>query len=469
MSIKQFSNLLSDSDKVVLSYDGFGKLKCFAEFASVTTMLKVSIEAGDEAWIGEGSKGILEEIDQGLSFGSDLCYDPTTRLVIGIKHELFKTSDEHKIPSFSVNPIASVEFSAKEWKVLLKLGKTATDRIYVQVTGNLLCLTAIAPDGLIATQTLILERPLKDEETITFTIPKEALYEADKTVCIQVGQEKVIAISEGRESIWAIGDEPPFFPGLIPEGTIEIGIAIKDLKPLLGKGAKLKINISAEGEVQLKSNTTKQIVTIQMDTPVDVPPRTSFQVMASAIESALKLMGTAKLITITLPIGLQYIAVSAAAVRCLLPTIIEAAKALTAKQIVAPEPVVLESETATIEVEGGSEVTMTVSAVEKLEVPEIPEPVSKQEAIAQLESATESAKEAIARIPDSSDLEIAKQAIEEELLTEAQTVLSSEAAQSVLSKEDVKKIVSGIVRAIARIEAIRLNLQTWELQVTFRN
>ena len=465
---KRFLDLLSIDNSSVISYDGFGKIKVFSKIGAVTTMAKVLVEAGDEPWKAQVDKQDCNVLDQKqeLNFAFDL-----ERNILSIGDiEILSVSDQVEIPSFGVgNPIVTVAFSTKEWKTVTKLGVIAIDKVYIQVTGNLLCLTAITPDGLIATQTLILERPLKDEETITFTIPKEALYEADKTVCIQVGQEKVVIISESRESIWAIGDEPPFFPGLIPEGTVEIGIAIKDLKPLLGKGAKLKIMINDEGEVQLKSNTTKQVVTIQMGTPVDVPPRTSFQVMASAIESALKLMGTAKLITITLPIGLQYIAVSAAAVRCLLPTIIEAAKALTAKQIVASEPLVLESETTTIEVESGSEVTMTVEAVEKLDIPESVEPASKQEAIAQLESATESAKEAIARIPASSDIEVVKQAINEELLTEAQTVLSSETVQSILSKEDIKKIVSGIVRAIARIEAIHLNLQTWELQVTFRN
>jgi hypothetical protein len=317
-------------------------------------------------------------------------------------------------------------------------------------------------------QTLILEHPLQDGESIGFTIPSSALFDAE-SVFVEIGSEKILVQASDRASIWAINrDEPDFFPGLIPEGAIEIAIARKDLKPLLEKGGKLKININKKGAVQLKSTNGKQVI-VQIEISCDVPPRTSFQVMAEAVESAIKLIGTAKLITLALPVGLQYIAVSAAAIRCLLPTVVDAAKALTAQQIVSPEPVVLESKCTTIEVDSGSEVTMTVSSVEKLDIPESSEPTSKQEAIDQLKSATQQVEDAISRIPVGSELEIAKQAIEDKLLDQAQSVLNTEKTQSVFSKEDIKKITNAIVRAIARIEAIRLNMQTWELQVTFRS
>ncbi|MGL5876527.1 MAG: hypothetical protein ACRC2V_01880 [Xenococcaceae cyanobacterium] len=402
-------------------------------------MLKASVEAGDETWTGEAGKGILEEIDQTIEFGSSLCYDPVTKLVIGVKHELFHTSDQYEIPSFSVgDSIAHVTFSTTEWKAIMKFGAIAKERVYVQITGNIFSLSAISRDGLIASQTIILDNSIKDGESIDFSIPSSAIFDAE-SASIEIGSEKILIESSDFASIWAIDpDESPFYPGLIPEGTVEISVSRKELKPLLGKGAKLKINISKKGDVQIKSSTTTARITIQTGTPVDVPPSTSLQIAAEAIESAIRLIGTAKLITLTLPVGLQYIPVSAAAVRCLVPTIVSAAKALTAKQIVASEPLVLETETTTIEVEDGSEVTMTIETVEKLDIPESSEPTSRQEAIAQLESATEAAKEAIARIPVGSELEVAKQAIEETLLTEAQSLLSTEKTQSVFSKEDQK-------------------------------
>jgi hypothetical protein len=430
-------------------------------------MLKESCELGDIPWTGEANKGILQEIDKTLSQGYELKFDPNTKLIIGVDHELFYSSDEYEIPTFNVgDPIARVELSTKTWKSLNKFG-TIADKLHLQITGNVLSLSAIAPDGVIAMQTLILDEPLNDGESITFTIPSSALFEAE-FVSIEIGQEKILIQSIDRSSIWAIDRsiEPEFFPGLIPEGAIEIAIASKDLKPLLEKGGKLKININKKGAVQLKSTNGKQVI-VQIEISCDVPPRTSFQVMAEAVESAIRLIGTAKLITLALPVGLQYIAVSAAAIRCLLPTVVDAAKALTAQQIVSPEPVVLESEHTTVEVEG-SEVTMTVSSVEKLDIPEAIEPTSKQEAIDQLKSATQQVEDAISRIPVGSELETAKQAIEETLVGQAQAVLNTEKTQSVFSKEDIKKITNAIARAIARIKAINLNLQTWEIQVTFR-
>jgi hypothetical protein len=470
MSIKHFSNLLSDSSTAICAYNGFGKLKIFIEVGGVTQMMKVSVEGGEISWTGEANKEILQHIDRTIGQDCGFIFDPATKIVV-TDRELFHSSDEYEIPSFNpsnnqIAEIATISFSTKEWKAINKFGAIA-DKVYIQVTGNILSLSAIAPDGLIATNTIILEHPLQDEKSINFSIPKEALFEAE-SVALEIGEQKILIESGDRASIWTINpEEADFFPGLIPEGTIEIGIARKDLNPLLEKGGKLKININKKGVVQLKSTNGKQVV-IQIEISCDVPPRTSFQIAAEAVESAIKLIGTAKLITLALPIGLQYIAVSAAAVRCLLPTIVDAAKALTAKEITSPEPVVLESESTTVEVDG-SEVTMTVSTVENLDIPQSVEPVSRQEAIDKLEEATESAKEAIARIPVGSELEVAKQAIKETIVQQAQAVLDAEKKGCPFSKEDVKKITNAIVRAIARIELIRLNMQTWELQVTFRN
>lgn len=467
--IRQFSNLLLDSSIVIVHYNGFGKLKCFTEFAGVTMMARIDIEAGEEPWTGEANKGVLGEIEQGIELGSALCYDPTTKLVIGVKHELFITSDQYEIPDFHVgDSISYIEFSTTEWKAINKFGAIAKEKVEIQITGNLLTLTTSDRQGMIAIQTIILDNALSDLESVKFTIPSRALFDAE-SASVELGEEKIMIQSKDQSSIWAINpDESPSYSGLIPEGAIEVSIARKDLKPLFEKGGKLKININKKGGVQIKSTNGQQI-TIQIGSPVDVPDRTSFQVAAEHIESAVKLIGTAKLLTLALPVGLQYIAVSAAAVRCLIPTIVGAVKALTTKQIVSPDPVVLESETTTVEVEDGTEVTMTVEAVEQLDIPESVEPTSRQESIDQLKSATEAAKEKISQIPIGSEVEVAIEAIEKTLLAEAQSVLNTEKTQSMFSKEDIKKITNAIVRAIARIEAIRLDLQTWELQVTFRN
>jgi hypothetical protein len=470
MSIKEFSNLLSDSSTAICAYNGFGKLKIFAEIGGVTQMIKVSVEGGEIPWTGKASKEILQHINQTIGQDSGFIFDPATKIV-ATDRELFHSSDEYEIPSFNpsdnqIAEIATISLITKEWKAINKFGAIAKDKVYIQVTGNILSLSAIAPDGLIVTNTVVLEHPLQDEQSINFSIPKQALFEAE-SVAIEIGSEKILIESSDRASIWTINiDEPAFFPGLIPEGAIEIGIARKDLNPLLEKGGSVKININKNKGVQLKSTNGKQML-IQIDISCDVPPRTSFQVMAEALESAIKLIGTAKLITLALPVGLQYIAVSAAAVRCLLPTVVGAAKALTAKEVISPDPIVLESESTTVEVDG-SEVTMTVSTVEQLDISQSVEPNSRQEAINKLEEATESAKEAIARIPVGSELEVAKQAIKETLVEQAQAVLDAEKKGCPFSKEDVKKITNAIVRAIARIESIRLNMQTWELQVTFR-
>jgi hypothetical protein len=470
--IKQFSDLLLDSSIVIASYNGFGKIKFFTEFANVTMMIKASIEAGDEAWTGEATKGILQEIEQGIELGSSLCYDPINKLVTGVKHELFHTSDQYEIPSFDIgDSIAYIQFSTSEWKAINKFGAIAKDKVHIQVTGNLLSLTAIDRQGMIAIQTIILDNALPDLESVTFTVPSRALFDAE-SASVEIGKEKILLQGKDQSSRWAIDpNEPPFFPGLIPEGAIEVSVSRKELKPLFEKGGKLKININKKGAVQIKSTNGTQLM-IQIGSPVDVPDRTSFQVMAEAIESAIRLIRTAKLITLALPVGLQYIAVSAAAVRCLIPTVVSAVKALTAKEIISPEPLVLESESITVELDSDSEVTMTVSAVEQLNLPSGMglDPKSLQEAIDRLKVETESAKDAISRIPIGSgvEVEVAVQAIEETLLSEAQAALSTERG-SMFSKEDIKKITNAIVKAIARIEAIRLDLQTWELQVTFRN
>ncbi|MEZ2319803.1 MAG: hypothetical protein ACBR15_12475 [Microcoleus sp.] len=435
-------------------------------------MVKLDIEAGDDPWTGEATKGILEEIEQGIELGSALCYDPVTKLVVGVKRELFHTSDQYEIPRFDVgDSIAYIKFSATEWKAINKFGAIAKEKVEIQITGNILTLTAIDRQGMIAMQTIILDNALPDRQSVEFTIPSRALFDAE-SVSAEVGKEKIMIQGKNWSSIWAIDpNESPSYSGLIPEGAIEVSIARKDLKPLFEKNGKLKINISKKGAVQIKS-TNGQQVTIQIGSAVDVPDRTSFQVIADAIESAIRLIGTAKLITLALPVGLQYIAVSAAAVRCLLPTVVSAVKALTTKEVISSEPLVLESESVTVELDSNSEVTMTVSAVEQLSLPSGMglDPKSLQEAIDRLKVETAVAKDVISRIPIGSGIEVeeAVQAIEETLLVEAQSALSADRA-SMFSKEDVKRITSAIVRAIARIEAIRLDLQTWELQVTFRN
>jgi hypothetical protein len=470
--IKQFSDLLLDSSVVTVHYTGFGKLKCYADFAGVAMMVKADVEAGEEPWTGEANKGVLEEIQQGIELGSALCYDPTSKLVVGVKHELFHTSDQYEVPDFYVgDSIAYIQFSTSEWKAINKFGAIAKEKVYIEITGNIFYLSTIARDGVIANQTIILDNSIKDGKSINFSIPTQAIFDAE-SVSVEIGKEKILIESNDLSSIWAIDPgEAPFFPGLIPEGAIEIPIARKELKPLFEKGGKLKININKKGAVQIKSTNGTQLM-IQIGSPVDVPDRTSFQVMAEAIESAIRLIRTAKLITLALPVGLQYIAVSAAAVRCLIPTVVSAVKALTAKEIISPEPLVLESESITVELDSDSEVTMTVSAVEQLNLPSGMglDPKSLQEAIDRLKVETESAKDAISRIPIGSgvEVEVAVQAIEETLLSEAQAALSTE-RESMFSKEDIKKITNAIVKAIARIEAIRLDLQTWELQVTFRN
>lgn len=463
--IKQFSDFLLDSSTVIVHYNGFGKLKCYTDFAGVTMIVKVDTEAGEEAWTGEADKEILQHMEQTMCEG--FIFDPLTK-VVGTDRELFITSDRYKIPSFNVgDPIARIKFSTKEWKEIMKFGAIAKDKVHIQVTGNLLSLSAIAPDGLIATQAIVLDDPMPEGKSVYFSIPKQALFQAE-SVSVQIGSTQIMLDSQDLASMWAIDpNKELFLPEAIPDGAIEISVNKKDLKVLVEANGKIKININKKGMVQLKSTNRKEVL-IDIGNPVDVPPRTSFQVMASAVEEGIRLVGTAKLITLALPVGLQYIAMSAAAVRCLLPTVVSATKALTAKEIISPEPVVLESESTTVEV-GGSEIEMTVKAVESLP-PASGEPTSKQEAIDQLKGATELAKEAIARIPADSGLEaIAKEAIEDTLVKQAQAVLDNETTQSVFSKEDIKKITNAIARAIARIEAIRLNLQTWELQVTFRN
>jgi hypothetical protein len=465
MLIEQFSTLLSADNSSVISYDGFGKAKIFSQVNSVTTIIKIAVEGGDESWKAQADKEDCDILDpkQELRFAFDREENILSITDIGV----FCVSDRIEIPSINVgDPIARVELSTKTWKSINKFGAIA-DKVHIQIAGNVLSLSAIAPDGVIAMQTLIIDDPLKDGESISFTIPKEALFEAE-TVSVEIGQEKILVQSSDRASVWAIDrNELAFFPGLIPEGAIEIAIARKDLSPLLVKGGTLKINISKTKGVQLKS-PNGQSLTVKVDISCDVPPRTSFQIAAEAVESAIRLIGTAKLITLALPVGLQYIAVSAAAVRCLLPTIVDAAKSLTAQEIVSPSPVVLASETTTVEVDG-LPVTMTVEAVEKLDIPKSNEPTSRQDAIAQLESANEAVKESLSRIPPGSELENAKQTIEETLVKQAQAVLEAEKKGCPFSKEDIKRITSAIVRTIARIEAIRFNFLTGELQVTFRS
>ena len=522
MILELISNSSSPKTSHILSYNGFGKASVFIELGATTVRVKFLVEAGEISWIGEASKGILEEIQQDIDRNLNLMFDPITNIVLGSKNELFIVSDKFEVPDFNVGEIAdSIKFSTKEWKIIKKFGAIADKKVHFEVYGNVFYLSAIAPDGMIVTQTLILDHPLQDEESVEFSAPKEALFESDRSICVEIGQEKIIIKSSDIAAIWAIDvSEPPFYPGLVPEGTIEIAFPQKELKPLLEKGGKLKININKKGMVQLRDTNGQQIM-IQINGSFDVPPRTSFQIMADAIESAIRLIGTAKLITLALPVGLQYIAVSAAAVRCLLPTVVSAVKALTTAEITNPKPVVLESESATILVYD-SEVTMTVSTVEKLEIWESPEPASRQEAIGQLKSATKVAEkvldhlvdtkvkakkreieealvtqlqsvvdtektqsispgdaikqiasvadlvaEAINSIPvNDTNTEIAL-AIEQTLLTEARSMIDMEKTQSIFSKEDVKRLTNAIVKAIARIEAIHLNTQTWEIQVTF--
>ncbi|MGB7895087.1 MAG: hypothetical protein WCF82_24740, partial [Microcoleus sp.] len=93
--------------------------------------------------------------------------------------------------------------------------------------------------------------------------------------------------------------------------------------------------------------------------------------------------------------------------------------------------------------------------------------ISPGDAIKQIASVADLVAEAINSIPvNDTNTEIAL-AIEQTLLTEARSMIHMDKTQSIFSKEDVKRLTNAIVKAIARIEAIHLNTQTWEIQVTF--
>jgi hypothetical protein len=554
MIFQQFAEIVAPQTmktlkEVVLSYNGMRSLSICHRVSEDTLLIHcVDVDFGEKSWNFSLNKEVFKDLskdvllkDKEKEIGlrlekQDLVLFFPDNLDEGKKMTLVLKGSPVNKPNWTPeksNHTVYLELTPAEWGqieaaasiVKKDYGSPIHKGVNLILNNDLLEIQAVnlrskKTVGLQMSQIMTLENGgSTDSLELNIIVPVEAinlLSDGKTAVNLEVSHKQIL-LSQGNKSVFCdlIEGEYPIV-GLIPDGEakveLEVGRLQKFLYPKEGKSLEpsegVIINVNFENKelkmaaLSHKNAKAPQGIRKNILVPKNsdkYPSEVTLSLAASVLLDVVRLIGLGSMakITLSLPIGLQFLTIAAGAIRFVLPTTklkavseMKNAAALS-KEIINPEP--LRGETASTTVDVGTEdnpkiVELTIEEIEESPADNLEEPASQKEAVEQLEDAVSKGKKTLAVLPkkeavgeDSPDpmlaTEVAARGAIEEKLEEAKQILDQanllppngeiQLKGCPLSPKDISKLTAALVRLIRRTEGIVLNLQTWTLHVTF--
>jgi hypothetical protein len=573
MNFNQFAKLVFPNTlsalEAVLAYDGIGQLRVYHELENgLGISEEIEFELGETPWSFLIKKDFVTDVkqlneklgNQEISLAFDKNGKTLSLLPADSSGAIALLGGLVEQPNWQVKQkIQQTQVTPEEWGIIEAVASLAYASKYkegihngvnIRINGNQLEVvgenrSSQKKPGLMMSQVFTFSKTNGKPREINIIVPVDAilyLNDGNTPVTLEIGGTQILMTQGSKRVLVNLieGDYPPI--GLVPDGTAQADIVLEKLKSVLYPDGADKPPLDGKEKIALKATykdgtllivppsgkgARKVAITMPADTNQKECEDKTFIVYASLLLDIIRLASVAASahILIGLPIGLQFLTITAGTVRFVLPTLVQKTKNdMTAKELASPVPIIQEATTTTLNI--GSEenpdlIEMTVEAVEDL--PDEVESASEHQALTELLAAKKEGQRLLKALPkkkgasskavprnesvankvgtvleqpdlppeeamrqlkeavgaDSSNEEIESAGAEniQNLVEDANSVLQQAdnlppngvitLRECPLSPKDISGLARAIMRQISRMEEVILDFRTMQIRFTF--